>query len=214
MDKLKNCWVPFLLKSFPWEPVRDKFRDKARIHPRFVEKNSTSGNWKGDRPIVPNNDATSSMLLTAFEWPFTQYVEQTRRRLICRSTGNVFREPREEQQKFAFVWMHWWKTYDRFFFSPPFLFHVSDSEIVSGDNFFDALDNGVVVCRLARVIQEKARTAIDAGRAKGVSNSFSLSASTFENWMRISIDRNVEVRFYLISFLHFLLIIVINSIEN
>lgn len=72
----------------------------------------------------------------------------------------------------------------------------------------------MVVCRLARVIQEKARTAIDAGRAKGVSNSFSLSASTFENWMRISIDRNVEVRFYLISFLHFLLIIVINSIEN
>lgn len=101
-----------------------------------------------------------------------------------------------------------------FFFSPPSLFHVSDSEIVSGDNFFDALDNGVVVCRLARVIQEKARTAIDAGRAKGVSNSFSLSGSTFENWMRISIDRNVEVRFYLISFLHFLLIIVINSIEN
>lgn len=33
----------------------------------------------------------------------------------------------------------------------------------------------MVVCRLARVIQEKARTAIDAGRAKGVSNSFSLS---------------------------------------
>lgn len=123
--------------------------------------------------------------------------------------------------------MHWWKTYDRFFFSPPSLFHVSDSEIVSGDNFFDALDNGVVVCRLARVIQEKARTAIDAGRAKGVSNSFSLSASTFENWMRINIDRNVEVQFYLVFFslwVYFLtyfpyscivlLIIVINSIEN
>ncbi|KAK1121754.1 hypothetical protein K0M31_010065 [Melipona bicolor] len=43
----------------------------------------------------------------------------------------------------------------------------SNSEIVSGDNFFDALDNGVVVCRLARIIQEKARTAIDAGKAKG-----------------------------------------------
>lgn len=50
------------------------------------------------------------------------------------------------------------------------IFFISDSEIVSGDNFFDALDNGVVVCRLARVIQEKARTAIDAGKAKGVSN--------------------------------------------
>lgn len=46
----------------------------------------------------------------------------------------------------------------------------SGSEIVSGDNFFDALDNGVVVCRLARIIQEKARTAIDAGKAKGVSS--------------------------------------------
>ncbi|KZC14366.1 Growth arrest-specific protein 2 [Dufourea novaeangliae] len=42
-----------------------------------------------------------------------------------------------------------------------------NSEYVTGDNFFDALDNGVVVCRLARVIQEKARVAIDAGRAKG-----------------------------------------------
>lgn len=56
------------------------------------------------------------------------------------------------------------------FISGPHFFFISDSEIVSGDNFFDALDNGVVVCRLARVIQEKARTAIDAGKAKGVSN--------------------------------------------
>lgn len=67
-----------------------------------------------------------------------------------------------------------------FFFFFSSFFHVSDSEIVSGDNFFDALDNGVVVCRLARVIQEKARTAIDAGRAKGVSNSF---VKWLENWM-------------------------------
>lgn len=67
-------------------------------------------------------------------------------------------------------------------FFPPSFFHVSDSEIVSGDNFFDALDNGVVVCRLARVIQEKARTAIDAGRAKGVSNSF---VKWLENWIRM-----------------------------
>lgn len=38
---------------------------------------------------------------------------------------------------------------------------------VTGENFFDSLDNGAVVCRLARVIQEKARSAIDSGRAKG-----------------------------------------------
>ncbi|XP_063992444.1 growth arrest-specific protein 2-like isoform X1 [Diachasmimorpha longicaudata] len=38
---------------------------------------------------------------------------------------------------------------------------------ITGENFFDVLDNGVIVCRLARVIQEKARAAIDAGRAKG-----------------------------------------------
>lgn len=31
----------------------------------------------------------------------------------------------------------------------------------------DSLDNGVIVCRLARVIQEKARSAIDSERAKG-----------------------------------------------
>ncbi|XP_011160701.2 growth arrest-specific protein 2 isoform X1 [Solenopsis invicta] len=40
-------------------------------------------------------------------------------------------------------------------------------DYITGDNFFDVLDNGVIVCRLARVIQEKARTAIEAGRAKG-----------------------------------------------
>ncbi|KAK0082602.1 hypothetical protein PV325_007469 [Microctonus aethiopoides] len=42
-----------------------------------------------------------------------------------------------------------------------------DVDHITGDNFFDALDNGVIVCRLARVIQEKARAAIDSGRAKG-----------------------------------------------
>ncbi|KAL6435658.1 hypothetical protein ACFW04_005525 [Cataglyphis niger] len=40
-------------------------------------------------------------------------------------------------------------------------------DYITGDNFFDVLDNGVVVCRLARVIQEKARSAVEAGRAKG-----------------------------------------------
>ncbi|XP_034937663.1 growth arrest-specific protein 2-like [Chelonus insularis] len=38
---------------------------------------------------------------------------------------------------------------------------------ITGENFFDILDNGVIVCRLARVIQEKARTAVDSGRVKG-----------------------------------------------
>ncbi|XP_058789135.1 growth arrest-specific protein 2-like isoform X2 [Phymastichus coffea] len=38
---------------------------------------------------------------------------------------------------------------------------------ISGDNFFDVLDNGALLCRLARVIQEKARSAIEAGTAKG-----------------------------------------------
>lgn len=42
-------------------------------------------------------------------------------------------------------------------------------DYITGDNFFDVLDNGVIVCRLARVIQEKARSAIESGRAKGVS---------------------------------------------
>lgn len=42
-------------------------------------------------------------------------------------------------------------------------------DYITGDNFFDTLDNGVIVCKLARVIQEKARAAIDAGLAKGVS---------------------------------------------
>ncbi|XP_031781590.1 growth arrest-specific protein 2 isoform X1 [Nasonia vitripennis] len=38
---------------------------------------------------------------------------------------------------------------------------------ISGENFFDVLDNGAVLCRLARVIQDKARSAVEAGRAKG-----------------------------------------------
>ncbi|XP_046432426.1 uncharacterized protein LOC124185591 isoform X1 [Neodiprion fabricii] len=42
-----------------------------------------------------------------------------------------------------------------------------DVDHITGENFFDALDNGVMVCRLARVIQEKARSAVDSGRVKG-----------------------------------------------
>ncbi|XP_012273658.1 growth arrest-specific protein 2 isoform X2 [Orussus abietinus] len=40
-------------------------------------------------------------------------------------------------------------------------------DYITSDNFFESLDNGVVVCRLARVIQEKARSAVDAGKVKG-----------------------------------------------
>lgn len=50
-----------------------------------------------------------------------------------------------------------------------FLFFL-DVDHITGENFFDSLDNGVIVCRLARVIQEKARSAIDSERAKGVRN--------------------------------------------
>ena len=49
---------------------------------------------------------------------------------------------------------------------------VTDVDHISGENFFDVLDNGAVLCRLARVIQEKARTAVDAARAKGVSSVY------------------------------------------
>jgi len=50
-------------------------------------------------------------------------------------------------------------------------------DYITGDNFFDVLDNGVIVCRLARVIQEKARSAVEAGRAKGVSVHINYSLS-------------------------------------
>ena len=33
----------------------------------------------------------------------------------------------------------------------------------------DALDNGLIVCRLAKTIQEQAQQAVEEGRAKGVS---------------------------------------------
>ncbi|KAJ8676614.1 hypothetical protein QAD02_012401 [Eretmocerus hayati] len=42
-----------------------------------------------------------------------------------------------------------------------------DVDHISGENFFDVLDNGALLCRLARVIQEKARSAIESGRATG-----------------------------------------------
>ncbi|XP_033216082.1 growth arrest-specific protein 2-like isoform X2 [Belonocnema kinseyi] len=38
---------------------------------------------------------------------------------------------------------------------------------ITGENFFESLENGSMVCRLARVIQEKARSAVEAGKVKG-----------------------------------------------
>lgn len=42
-------------------------------------------------------------------------------------------------------------------------------DYVSGETFFDVLDNGVIVCHLGKVIQDKVKEAIKAGLATGVS---------------------------------------------
>ena len=60
-------------------------------------------------------------------------------------------------------------SHDSFLKMSNIAIFVSDIDHLTGENFFESLDNGSVVCRLARVIQEKARSAIDAGKAKGVS---------------------------------------------
>jgi hypothetical protein len=44
-------------------------------------------------------------------------------------------------------------------------------DYITGENFLDMLDNGVVVCHLARVIQERAKQVVDIGSVKGVSCS-------------------------------------------
>jgi hypothetical protein len=46
---------------------------------------------------------------------------------------------------------------------------VTGIDYITGENFLDMLDNGVVVCHLARVIQERAREVTDMGSVKGVS---------------------------------------------
>jgi len=46
---------------------------------------------------------------------------------------------------------------------------VTGIDYITGENFLDMLDNGVVVCHLARVIQERAKQVIDIGSVKGVS---------------------------------------------
>jgi len=50
--------------------------------------------------------------------------------------------------------------------------YVSDSNDVTAMNFMEALDDGLVVCRLAKTIQEQAQQAVEEGRAKGVSSLF------------------------------------------
>ncbi|XP_026281021.2 growth arrest-specific protein 2-like isoform X2 [Frankliniella occidentalis] len=40
-------------------------------------------------------------------------------------------------------------------------------DYITGTNFLDMLDNGVVVCHLARVIQDKAKQAVESGSVKG-----------------------------------------------
>lgn len=47
-------------------------------------------------------------------------------------------------------------------------------DYITGENFLDILDNGVVVCHLARVIQERAKQVVDMGSVKGVSSYHSL----------------------------------------
>ena len=46
---------------------------------------------------------------------------------------------------------------------------VAGADVVTGGNFMDALDNGVLVCHLARVIADKAKHAVESGAARGVS---------------------------------------------
>lgn len=46
---------------------------------------------------------------------------------------------------------------------------VAGIDYITGTNFLDMLDNGVVVCHLARVIQDKAKQAVESGAVKGVS---------------------------------------------
>ncbi|KAF4528551.1 hypothetical protein B566_EDAN017090 [Ephemera danica] len=44
---------------------------------------------------------------------------------------------------------------------------MTDSNDVTAENFMNALDDGLVVCRLARAIQLQAKTSVQEGRAKG-----------------------------------------------
>ncbi|KAJ9575771.1 hypothetical protein L9F63_007417, partial [Diploptera punctata] len=40
-------------------------------------------------------------------------------------------------------------------------------DCITGENFLDMLDNGVIVCHLARVIEERAKQVVDVGSVKG-----------------------------------------------
>lgn len=54
-------------------------------------------------------------------------------------------------------------------YSSSYFLFVLDTKTVTALNFMDALDNGLIVCRLAKTIQEQAQQAVEEGRAKGVS---------------------------------------------
>jgi hypothetical protein len=43
-------------------------------------------------------------------------------------------------------------------------------DCITGENFLDMLDNGSIVCHLARVIEERAKQVVDIGSIKGVSD--------------------------------------------
>lgn len=57
-------------------------------------------------------------------------------------------------------------------------------DYVTRDNFLSELDNGVVLCHLAQVIQDRARTAIETGRSKGPPPT--IRGKCFEKAMRRS----------------------------
>jgi hypothetical protein len=42
-------------------------------------------------------------------------------------------------------------------------------DYITGENFLDMLDNGVIVCHLAQVIQERAKQVVNIGSPKSVS---------------------------------------------
>jgi hypothetical protein len=50
-----------------------------------------------------------------------------------------------------------------------YVFCFPGIDYITGENFLDMLDNGVVVCHLAQVIQERAKQFVDMGSVKGVS---------------------------------------------
>jgi len=79
-------------------------------------------------------------------------------------------------------------------------------EYITGDNFLDMLDNGVILCQLARVIHERAQHAYNNGLFKGVSWNFCVFS--FRKKIPSNLDQVILVcvvspsQFILNSFLH------------